>query len=102
MPLQAIKPNNYLILRFPVPPNNRVEYEVEASSPVTTFVVDDEGLREYKSRGDTITSYYGGFSRRYLHKEKVRFPREMGGDWYLIISNDSKKDPAAVRFEVFE
>ena len=78
-----------------------MEYTVEASLPVTTFVLDEEGLQEYNKKGSDIYSYYGGFSHRRIHEEKVRLPSDVDGPWYLIIQNDSEKEPVAVRYEVF-
>jgi hypothetical protein len=101
MPLAAIKPNSHLKIRYPAPRKHRIEYEVEANLPVTTFVLDEEGLQEYNKKGSDVYSYYGGFAHRRVHKEKVILPSEFDGFWYLIIQNDSEKDPVAVRYEVY-
>jgi len=55
MPIDVIKPNSHLELKYrKVPRKGRIEFDVEASAPVTTFIVDDEGLREYKKRGSDV------------------------------------------------
>lgn len=105
MPLSVIKPNSHLKIGYFVPKKRRIEYEVEASLPVTTFVLDDAGLIEYNKKRSDVYSYYGGFSHRYLHQQKVTFTPlnfEIGQPWYLIIQNDSDKEYVAVRYEVFE
>jgi len=103
MPLAVIKPNNHLRLRYPtVSRKRRIEYEVEASLPVTTFVLDEEGLKEYGKRGSDVYSYFGGYAYRRVHREKVNFPSDFEGPWYLIIQNDSEKEPVAVRYEVYD
>jgi len=103
MALEVIKPNSHLKLRYSLPlRKRRVEYEVEANRPVTTFVLDDDGLEEYNKRGSDVYSYYGGFSHRRVHREKVDFPPSFQGPWYLVIQNDSEKEPVAVRYEVFD
>jgi hypothetical protein len=102
MPLEAIKPNSHLKLRYPVPKRHRIDYEVEANRPVTTFVLDEEGLQEYNKRGGgDVYSYYGGFPHRRVHRERVELPRDLEGNWYLVIQNDSEKETVAVRYEVF-
>ena len=101
MPLTAIKPNSHLKLSYAVPRRRRIEYEVEANLPVTTFVLDDDGLKEYNRKGKDIYSYYGGFSHRRVHRETVDLPSDIDGPLYLIIQNDNDKQPVAVRYEVF-
>ncbi|MGH9739814.1 MAG: hypothetical protein ACRD4X_14695 [Candidatus Acidiferrales bacterium] len=78
-----------------------MRFEVEANVPVTTWVVDDEGLREYNSGRDDVYSYYGGYAHRYVHRGKAEFPPDFHSRWYFIIENDSRTKPAAVRYEVF-
>jgi hypothetical protein len=101
MPLAVIKANSHLTPRYSGPRKRRIEYEVEASHPVTTFVLDEEGLQEYNRRGSDVYSYYGGFSHRRVHREKVDLPSDFDGPWFLIIQNDNAKEPVAVRYEVF-
>jgi len=101
MPLDVIKPHSHLKLSYPSPRKPRIEYEVEANRPVTTFVLDDEGLREYNTRGSDVYSYFGGFTNRRVHREKVEFPKDFAGPWYLIIQN-STNSPVAVNYQVFD
>jgi hypothetical protein len=101
MPVAVIKPNSHLKVKYSVPKKRRIEYEVEASVPVTTFVLDEEGLQEYNKKGSDVYSYYGGFPHRRVHKEKVDLPSDFDSSWYLVIQNDSTKDPVAVRYDVY-
>ena len=103
MPLDTIKPNSHLELKYrKVPRNRRIEFDIEASAPVTTFVVDDDGLREYKTKGSDVYSYYGGFPHRRVHRDRVDFPRDFDGPWYLIIQNDSRTESVSVGYEVYD
>jgi len=99
MQTALLKPDTHLRVRYPVPRNGWVEYTVEADGvPVTTWILDDDGLREFNSGRKDITSYYGGFTHRYKHHQEIRLP--FRGWWYLIIENDSRSEPAAVSYEV--
>ncbi len=98
MPTVTVQPDHHLQLRYRVPRSGVVEYHVEAERPVTTFVVDEEGLREFMDEGGEVGSYYGGFARRYRHDEEVRFPFRRGW-WYLVIVNN-ESTPVAVHYEV--
>lgn len=99
MPVATIKPNTHLRIKYPVPRDGWIEYTVEADRPVTTFILDDEGLDEYynKKSGD-IYSYYGGFPYRRLHHQELKLP--FRGSWYLLIINEDKREPIAVHYEV--
>jgi hypothetical protein len=98
MPLVAIKPGKYLQVKYPVPRNRWVEYEVEADRPVSTFILDETGLQEFMKKGADVYSYYGGFHRRRNHHQELRLPFK--GDWYLVIENEDDKEPVAVHYEV--
>ena len=95
--LYAIQPNSHLELRYPVPRKRRIRFEVTASRPVTTFVLDEEGLEQYK-KGSRAVPSYGGFPNRKFHKEKLELPFD--GYWYFVIQNEDKQFPAAVTYAV--
>jgi hypothetical protein len=97
MPTALIKPKSYLSVRYRVPRSGLIEYKVEASRPVNTFVLDEEGLREFLGRGGDVYSYYGGFARRYEHRQELRLP--FSGWWYLVIDNPMSES-VAVHYEV--
>jgi hypothetical protein len=100
MPTVTIKPGKDVQIRFPVPKSRVIEYEVEAEYPVSTFIVDEEGLQQYRKNGSDsdITSYYGGFHRRYNHHQELRLP--FTGWWYLVIENLEDHKSVAVHYEV--
>jgi hypothetical protein len=100
MPTVTIKPGEHLSIRYPVPRGRLIEYEVEAERPVTTYILDEEGLHQYlgESDAETVTSYYGGFHRRHNHRQELRLP--FTGWWYLVIQNLDRKEPVAVHYEV--
>jgi len=93
-----LKRDSHLKIRYPVPRDGLIEYTVEADgAPVDTYVLDEKGLKEF-NRGDDITSYYGGFTRRYSHHQEIRLP--FRGWWYLLIVNPSRTEPVAVHYDV--
>lgn len=97
MPTTTLKPDTHLRIRYPTPRRGVVEYHVEADRPVTTFVLDEKGLREFYKGGD-VYSYYGGFYGRREHHQELRLP--FRGWWYLVIENLSETEPVAVHYEV--
>ncbi|SRR5713226_48127 len=101
MATAIVRAHGYLKVRYNVPKNGSIEYEVEANRPVTTFVVDEEGLKEFNSKGSDVYSYYGGFASRYEHHQELRLPLKvrMQGYWYLIIDNP-QNESVAVHYEV--
>jgi hypothetical protein len=101
MPVVTIKPGKDLRVRFRVPRSRVIDYNVEAERPVTTWVLDEEGLAEFdKRRGGDVRSYYGGFPNRYRHQQEIRLP--FSGWWYLVIENLDDDRPVAVHYEVLE
>jgi hypothetical protein len=100
MPTVTIKPGKDLRVRFQVPRSRVIEYAVEAEHPVTTWVLDEEGLQQFSTRSlDEVTSYYGGFHKRYTHHQELRLP--FTGWWYLVIENLDGHQSTAVHYEVF-
>lgn len=101
MPTALLKPHSYLKVRYSVPKNGSVEYKVEANRPVNTFIVDEEGLKEFLGRGEEVYSYYGGFAKRREHQQELRLPLKVRvqGWWYLIIDNPNSES-VAVHYEV--
>jgi hypothetical protein len=97
MPTALIEPGSYLRVRYSVPKRGLIEYSVEADRPVNTYILDEEGLKEFLGKGEDITSYYGGFYNRYEHHQELRLP--FRGWWYLVIDNENH-DPVAVHYEV--
>jgi hypothetical protein len=99
MPTALIRPRSHLRVKYPVPRTGRIEYEVEADNPVTTYVLDEEGLKEFQNgRTEYIESYYGGFPYRRVHYQSLKLPFR-SGNWYLVIKNDQDK-AVAVHYEV--
>lgn len=99
MPTLTVKPGEDVRIRYPVPRNGLIEYEVEGDRPVTTFIFDKAGLEEFLHDKEYITSYYGGFPDRRYHNQEIRLP--FRGWWWLVILNDDEDKSAAVHYEVF-
>jgi hypothetical protein len=98
MPTEKIRPNSHLKIRFQIPKNRVVKYEVEADRPVDTYILDEKGLQEFYAKNtDWIESYYGGFSNRYKHRQELRLP--FSGWAYLVIKN-SQNETVAVHYEL--
>jgi hypothetical protein len=99
MQTALLKPDTHLKIRYPVPRDGRIEYTVEADgAPVTTWVLDEQGVKEFNKGKEIIESYYGGFPKRGYHHQELRLP--FRGWWYLIIENPSRSDSSAVHYEV--
>jgi hypothetical protein len=96
MPTETLASDSNLRIRFTPPFRGKFRYVVEAEKPVTTFVVDREGLEAFESGEPTVRSY-GGFSRRRLHKESVRPP--LSDEFFFLIVNDNE-EPVAVHYEL--
>jgi hypothetical protein len=101
MPVALLQPRTYLHLRFPVPQRGftrrgLINYKVEASLPVDTYVFDEEGLQRFAS-GNQEFFYYGGFPQREQHNQEIRLPFQ--GHWYLVINNPHP-EPVAVYYDV--
>lgn len=97
MPTAIVRPNSHLKVKFRIPRDRTVKFEVEASAPVDTYILDDEGLREFYSRKEWIESYYGGFNNRYEHHQEIKMP--FGGWAYLVIKN-ARSESVAVHYEL--
>jgi len=97
MPMALIKPRGYLRIRYSVPRRGLIEYNVQADKPVSTYILDEQGLSEFLGKGEDVYSYYGGFPRRREHRQELRLP--FRGWWYLVIDSDNK-EPVAVHYEV--
>jgi hypothetical protein len=92
----TLRQNSYIFFQFSLRRRGSIKFYVEAEQPVDTFVVDEDGFREFEAgRQCTI---YGGFEGQQEHRQEVRVPYE--GTWYLIISNPSYQ-PVAVHHEVY-
>jgi len=97
MPMALIKPRGYLRVRYSVPRRGLIEYYVQADKPVSTYVLDEQGLSGFLGKGEDVYSYYGGFPSRREHRQELRLP--FRGWWYLVIDNDNR-EPVAVHYEV--
>ena len=97
MPTLTLKPDTHVKLRYPMPERGVIRFFVEADIPVTTYVFDEQELREfYKSKNEFDS--HGGFAYRRRHQQRLKL--DFSGWWYLVIMNDSNTEPAAVYYEV--
>ncbi len=96
MPVATLKPNTHMKIRFPVPRSGRITFRVEADRPVSTYVLSPEELQEFYKQ-DEFDSH-GGFTNRRFHEQRVKL--DFTGWWYLVILNESAREPVAVHYEV--
>ena len=97
MKTTSIEPNRTLLLKFePGVPNPRVIFEVRSDSPVTTYLVDDMGLEDFKD-GRT-PNHYARFDDRRIHQANLTLPNF--SRYHLIISNRSPEHYAKVEYDV--
>src|SRR5712692_2158376 len=94
-----IGPDQNARIRYRVPNDRTIEYDVQADHSVKTYVMTKKGLDEWDS-GNKRFKYFGGFQdpRRH-HRQELVLP--FGGHWYLVIVNPSKVRPVEVEYEVF-
>ena len=98
MPKVRIGPNENVRLRYSVPDDRLIEFELEADHPVRTYIVRPRGL-ELFDEGKTGFKYYGGFpDARRKQNQTVRLPFE--GPWYLLIVND-EDESVGVNYDVY-
>lgn len=97
VPTKIIHPGRFRKIRYEVPPRGRVEVRVEASTPVSIYIVEEPDLDRWRRGSEFNGLSY--LSRTELHKE-LRLPFDPDEDWYLIIENESN-DIAAVHYEVY-
>ena len=97
---KTISPNKYVALRYRVPESGPVEFELAADVPVKTYILRPKGLEKFKE-GEHTFKYYGGFPDppRKLQRQKVWLP--FSGEWFLVISNPNKIQPAEVDYDVY-
>jgi len=96
MAIRTISEGNHLRLTFSVPKRHRIQFNVDADYPVTTYILDDDGLGEFHA-GYEIPSY-GGFVNRKHHKQDLYLL--FSGHWHLIIMN-KEPHPVKANFEVY-
>ena len=98
MPRITIQPDRTAIIKYEVPKDGVVEFEIEADKPVRSYIVRPKGLELFQNGSKTF-KYYGGFpdARKHQHQE-VRLP--FLGTWYLLISNHQDSD-VDVEYDVF-
>ena len=94
-----IGPDENVRLRYRVPEDGLVEFELNADAPVKTYIVRPGGLELFDD-GSRTFKYYGGFpdGRRKQH-QRVALPFD--GSWYLLIINPAKDRSVNVEYDVF-
>ncbi|MBI4568411.1 MAG: hypothetical protein HY719_08435 [Planctomycetes bacterium] len=80
---------------FTVYRTGKIWYRVESERATDVYLVDEDGLEQYRS-GRAKFEYYVGRARRCAHAESVRLPP---GTYHLLIINDGEED-APIWFEV--
>lgn len=96
MPTKIVPGNRHLHLRYRVRRGTHFQFEVEASRSVTTYLVDAEGLADFRA-GEEFAVYAGQDDLRY-HDDEADIP--FTGFVWLIILNDHVQD-VAVHYKVF-
>jgi hypothetical protein len=95
----VIGANQNARLKYRVPKDRTIKFDVRADHSVRTYVTNKKGLEEFDS-GATRFRYYGGFQqppKRHHHQELIL---PFDGEWYLMIVNP-RKNPVQVEYEVF-
>lgn len=96
MDRDSLKANQALILEFePRRRNPKVAFEVRSDSRITTYLVDESGMEDFKE-GDT-PEYYAGRENRRIHQANLTLPDY--SRYYLIIQNESP-NPAKIEYDL--
>lgn len=92
-----MKPNQALILEFePRRKNPHILFEVRSDRKVSTYLVDDAGMEDFKE--GEIPEYYVGRENRRYHQANMTLPDY--SRYYLIIKNESSKNPARIEYDL--
>ena len=76
--------------------NPYVDYEVESEQLVKTYILDEDGLEDYRNN-KTFNSYNNKIKGRY-NSERIRVPYK--GYYYLVIYNPNDND-VAIHYELY-
>lgn len=90
MARERIPADSNVLLTYRTPRNGRIRFSVSSTEPVSTYIVDDDGVVEF-DEGREIPAY-GGFTRRFEHEQQITLP--FRGRWHLLIVN--REDVAAI------
>ena len=74
----------------------RMIFEVSSDIPITTYLVDDMGLEDF--RAGKTPQYYFAFSDRRNHQADMTLPNFRR--YYLLMMNESDDETAKVAFDV--
>ena len=74
----------------------RLIFEVRADIPITTYLVDDMGLEDF--RAGATPNYYAGFKDRRSHQADLTLPNFRR--YYLIMRNDSPERTAKIEYDI--
>ena len=97
MDREHIKPNQSLILGFePRSRRPKVLFEVRSDSKVSTYLVDDAGLEDFKE--GEIPEFYAGRENRRYHQANLTLPDY--SRYYLIIQNKSPNNQAQIEYDL--
>ena len=103
MKTTSLKPNKALIQKFEVHRegvraasvnNLRAVLEVEAEGPVTTYLLDDMGLEDFKA--GKAPKAYVKFDNRRFHQAELNLPDF--SRYYLVIENGSAEEAIKVKY----
>lgn len=97
MERDSLKPNQLLILEFePHRRNPKVVFEVASNIPITTYLVDDMGMEDF--RDGKTPEYYAGYANRRNHQAALSLPEF--SRYYLIIHNKSEGERARIEYDL--
>ena len=71
-------------------------FEVRSDRKVTTYLVDDAGMEDFKE--GEVPEYYVGRENRRFHQASLTLPEY--SRYYLIIRNESSHDPARIEYDL--
>ena len=98
MPIVELESQDTLFLSYSFRKSKpKISYRIEANSRVHVYVVNDEGLRNYKGGRGFYIFNINRFAS--IHNEEIIL--ESSGQWHLIINNSNNRR-VSVFYEIFE
>lgn len=90
MSIALVPPEHHILIRRLLSKPKYVEFYVEASEPISTYILDSKELDVFYAGEDISSLGLGGFQKRKVHHQKLWL--WINGKYYFLIVNESMQD----------